>query len=254
MTVEQKPIRAAAGQWDPHLDAVEVDSGNIIRGLKCGVFAPDLVNGDVYYKIVGAAFIDEEAAAGRHMITVDVIDEHYNRIQGAKVWHGWPVERFPQFDERVQLTIFGSQLAEWGLYANFDAWRVPGPYWVQVADFKSETFWGAGLPWNRHVCFAVVFQRTVFQVQPAGTLDEILLAEGERRQVIQFNPAASLQGCIFADGFVPNSPEFYVIKDSVTYVAQRAEHMGTGEVRIYYAPVTDFNDVDFVVRPSAKVT
>ena len=165
-----------------------------MRALKCGVFQPaDLKDGDVYYKLVGATFIDEEEARGRHIITVDVIDENFNRIQGARVWHGWPTHRYPEFDERVQLTIFGSQLAEWALYANFDAWKVPGPYWVSCADGKSDVFWGAGLPWNKHVCFAVVFQRTVHQAEPTGTLAEILLAEGEKRQVIQFNPDAALQ-------------------------------------------------------------
>ena len=78
-----RAIEATAGQWDIDLDAVRVED-NVIRGLQCGVFKPqDLVEGDVYYKIIGSAFIDEEEAAGRHVITVDVVDEHFNRIQGA---------------------------------------------------------------------------------------------------------------------------------------------------------------------------
>ena len=39
-----------------------------------------------------------------------------------------------------------------------------------------------------------------------------------------------------------------VTKDGIAYVAQRAEHLGTGEVRIYYAPTTNYNQVAFVVR------
>lgn len=114
---------------------------------------------------------------------------------------------------------------------------------------------GPGLPWNWHVSTMIVYQATRWDaLQPTGTLEEILLAEGERHQVIQLNPAASLQGCIFADGFVPNSPEFPVVKDGISYVAQRAEKLFDGQVRIYYAPLTDVNNVDFVVRPSAKVT
>lgn len=255
---ELKAVEAVAGQWDPDLDAVRIEN-NVVRGLQCGVFKPtDLVAGDVYYKIIGAAFIDEEEAAGRHVITVDVVDEHFNRIQGAKVWHGWPawtwapehgpIQVFPEYDERVQTTIFGSQLAEWGLYGNFDPWKVPGPYWVQCADGKSDAFFGAGLPGNRHVCFAVVFQRTVYRAEPTGTLREILLAAGEDWQVIEFNPDAALQQRIFAAGFVPNSPEFYVTKNNVTYVAQRAEHLGTSEVRIYFAPTTNVLNVGFEKR------
>jgi hypothetical protein len=238
-----KPIRAISGQWDPDLDAVRVEGG-LVRGLKCGIFKPDLVDGDVYYKLIGAAFIDEEEAAGRHIINGDVIDENFNRIQGAKVWHGWPTERYPAFDERVVATIFGSQLAEWGLYANFDAWRVPGPYWVSCADGKSDVFYGAGLPWNKHVCFAVTFQRTVYRAQPVGTLEQRLMAEGDRLQVIQFNKVAALQQRIFAADFVPNSPEF----ELEGHAAQRAEHLGTGEVRIYYCPIDDWGNVKFYTR------
>lgn len=245
---ELKAVEAVAGQWDPNLDVVRVEN-NVVRALKCGVFAPDdLQDGEVYFKLIGATFIDEEAARGRHIITVDVVDENQNRLQGARVWHGWPTHRYPAFDERVQLTIFGSQLAEWSLYAGFDAWKDPGPYWVSCADGKSDAFWGAGLPWNRHVCFAVVFQRTIYRAEPSGTLDEVLIAKGQQAQVIQFNPEAALQKRIFADGLVPNSPEFDVAYAGESYVAQRAEHLQTGEVRIYYAPTTDFNVVRFVVR------
>lgn len=83
--------------------------------------------------------------------------------------------------------------------------------------------------------------------QPA-TLQEALLAEAARRQVIQFNPAASLQQRIFADGFVPNSPEFEVEHNQVGYVAQRAEHLGTGEVRIYFVRKGDWGNVAYHQR------
>lgn len=248
-----RAVEAVAGQWDTDLDEVRVDENNVIRGLKCGIFKPqDLVDGDTYYKIIGAAFIDEEEAAGRHIITVDVVDENFNRIQGAKVWHGWPawtwdkdhgpIQVFPEYDERVVTTIFGSQLAEWALYGSFDAWKVPGPYWIQSADGKSDAFFGAGLPWARHVCFAVTIQRTIYRAAPTGTFKQRLIAEAARRQVIQFNPDAALQKRIFPDGFVPNSDEFELEGN----IAQRAESLRTGEVRVYYAPLTNVNDVTFV--------
>ena len=80
------------------------------------------------------------------------------------------------------------------------------------------------------------------------TLGATLLAEGELHQVIQFNPDAALQKRIFADGFVPNSPEFSVPFDGATYICQRAEHLGTGEVRIYHVIVGDWGNVQFVSR------
>lgn len=237
--------------WDPNLNDVRVED-NVVRALRCGRWQPaDLQPGQTYYRIANAAFIDEQAARGRHVISVDVIDEIGNRIQGAKVWHGWPTQRWPEYDERVEETVFGSQIAEWGLYADFDAWRDPGPYWVTCADGPSETFWGAGLPWKRHVCFAVVFQRAVWQPEPMGTLDEVLIARGQQEQAIQFNPGAALQQRIFADSFVPNSPEFAVEHNGVSYVAQRAEHLATGVVRVYYAVRGVWDRVLYAVIPSA---
>ncbi|MFI0606905.1 MAG: hypothetical protein ACH37Z_03315 [Anaerolineae bacterium] len=53
---------------------------------------------------------------------------------------------------------------------------------------------------------------------------------------------------IFADGFVPNAPEFRITVGDREYAAQRAEHLGSGEVRTYYAPVDDFDDVRSVTR------
>lgn len=241
-------------RWDADLSEVRVED-NQVMGLACGVIKPiDLKDGDTYYKLVDATFVDEVASRGKHVISVDVIDEQGRRINGARVWHGWPTQRLPQYDDRVQATIFGAQLAEWALYADFDAWTTPGPYWVQPADGKADIFWGAGLPWKRHVSFAMVFQRVVYKADPvepppSGTLSEALIKAGAAAQVIQFNPSAAIQKVIFADGFVPNSPEFDVAFGETRYVAQRAEHLSSGEVRIYYCAVGDYGNVRFVVRP-----
>ena len=83
---------------------------------------------------------------------------------------------------------------------------------------------------------------------PSGNLASSLLAEGAQRQVIQFNPAAALQKRIFADRFVPNSPEFSVTFNRLVYAAQRAEHLGSGAVRVYFVRVDDWGNVDFVQR------
>lgn len=81
-----------------------------------------------------------------------------------------------------------------------------------------------------------------------ATLDEVLLRntlfkQAETRQLIQLNPDAALQRQIFGDGFVPNSPEFDVEINRVRYRAQRAEHLETGKVRVYFAKVPDWHDV-----------
>jgi len=87
-----------------------------------------------------------------------------------------------------------------------------------------------------------------------GDPEAALLAEGERLQQIQFHPGASLQKRIFADGFVPNSPEFRVSFGGREYAAQRAEHLGSGDVRAYYAPSDNFADVRSVTRPRGRTS
>jgi hypothetical protein len=67
--------------------------------------------------------------------------------------------------------------------------------------------------------------------------------------MIRFDPRAALQRRIFADGFVPNSPEFDVQINGVRYRVQRAEHLKTGKVRVYYAQVSDWSNVRFFERP-----
>jgi hypothetical protein len=78
---------------------------------------------------------------------------------------------------------------------------------------------------------------------------DVLLAEAEAHQVIQFDLNAALQRRIFSDGFVPNSPEFDVPVNGIQYRAQRAEHLETGQVRVYYVIVPDFDNVRFIERP-----
>ncbi len=85
-------------------------------------------------------------------------------------------------------------------------------------------------------------------VAPSAGAASALLTEGEHRQVIQFNPRAALQRRIFGDGFVPNSGEFSLDVDGQQYVAQRAEHLGSGRVRVYHVPVGDWARVGVVER------
>lgn len=87
-------------------------------------------------------------------------------------------------------------------------------------------------------------------VEPAhATLQDALLWHGAREQVIQLNPDAALQKRILAANFIPTSREFPVEYQSVGYIGQRAEHLGTGEVRVYYARMGDWTNVAYVKRP-----
>jgi len=114
---------------------------------------------------------------------------------------------------------------------------------------------GAVHPWESFEHLGGIVDRLeAFQVDngdtpgPEKALVEKLLAAAAQAQVIQFNPQAALQKRIFAAGFVPNSPEFEIDFGSVRYVAQRAEHLGTGEVRVYYVLKGDWANVRYVRR------
>jgi len=78
---------------------------------------------------------------------------------------------------------------------------------------------------------------------PGPSLGEALWAAGARARVIAFNRRAALQRRIFADGFVPTSPEFEVEHGGIRYVAQQAEHLDSGAVRVYYVKKGDWDNV-----------
>jgi len=114
---------------------------------------------------------------------------------------------------------------------------------------------GAVHPWESFEHLGGIIDRLEeFQVDdgdntdPDEALAQKLLTAAAKAQVMQFNPSAALQKRIFADGFVPNSPEFEVEFDRTRYVAQRAEHLETGDVRVYYVPKGDWSRVSYVRR------
>ncbi|MBK7780934.1 MAG: N-acetylmuramoyl-L-alanine amidase [Ardenticatenia bacterium] len=79
---------------------------------------------------------------------------------------------------------------------------------------------------------------------PTGPDAPRLLAESAARQTLPLNRQAALLKRIIADGFLPTSPEFPF--DS--FIAQRAERLNDGKVRVYYVKAGDFGNVKFVER------
>lgn len=77
----------------------------------------------------------------------------------------------------------------------------------------------------------------------SSSLSALLRAEADKRQVIFPNPNAAIQKRIFADGFVPTSPEFKVNHGGRTYVAQRADNLATGASRVYACIDGDWSNV-----------
>jgi hypothetical protein len=83
----------------------------------------------------------------------------------------------------------------------------------------------------------------VVQPPPVGNFKAWLWDEAAAEQVIQYNPAAALQKAIFADGFVPNSPEFAREYNGIALVCQRAERLDAAIVRVYYCIAGEWDTV-----------
>ena len=104
------------------------------------------------------------------------------------------------------------------------------------------------VPGNDTTCPGQYLRAILPALNTSPTLHEAILSEAERQQVMQFNPDAALQRAIFTAGYTPNSPEFEIEHGEKRYAAQRAEHLASGVVRVYYAQMGDWGNVRFVER------
>jgi len=85
---------------------------------------------------------------------------------------------------------------------------------------------------------------------PSMTWQTELWDKSIERQTISLNPQASLQAAIFADGFVPVESEFwYTPSDGIQRACMAAESLTTGERRVYYAVVPQWNSVQWFADP-----
>lgn len=73
-----------------------------------------------------------------------------------------------------------------------------------------------------------------------------------QKQAISLNPNAALQMAIYDDGFVPVQSEFYhkPAADGIQRACMAAEHLSTGDRRVYYAVVPIWNDVKWFTNPN----
>lgn len=129
----------------------------------------------------------------------------------------------------------------------FPMWGSGNMYDLSLEGHPSDTVKRMHLPGNVHVSFHLYFELAEGVPAPI-TLRDALLQKAAEEQLIEFNPDAALQKEIFADGVVPNSPEFPLLFDGISYVAQRAEHLQSGEVRVYFAEIDDYSNVQYEVR------
>lgn len=222
--------------------------------------------GNVRYMDAGAGrkfrLVRVDETTGPAVIVVRVLDEQGGNQNGQPVANHWPSDSLPNLVGGGLQTLWqpralvqyvegghtGFGLGTGSYIANLDEGG-PHTIWVLSPSLPSDGLAGVGMlggtPHDGPL--KLVFQ-VGEDVPEFEALDEALLWHGEQAQVIEFNPAAALQQVIFMDGFVPNSGEFPVSWHSRQYVAQRAEHLGSGEVRVYYCEDDDWQNVRHVIR------
>ena len=134
--------------------------------------------------------------------------------------------------QRIFADRFVPNSAEFSL--NVGGTRYTAQRAENLATGEVRLYWVRGEDWG-------AVQWSAPESAPGG-----LAAEAQRKQAIQFNPGAALQKRIFADGFVPNSPEFTLDVAGTHYTAQRAENLANGVVRVYFVRGNEWGAVQFV--------
>lgn len=208
------------------------------------------------------ARVDE--TEGPAVIKVRVLDRQGAPLARQPIANHWPDPSLPDLRNAELKTLWrdraGHQQSDSAGFTGFGLGTGSyirdltegGPHvvWVLSPSLRSDGLSGIGmLGGTNHAGPLFLTFQIGEDLPPATSLSEALLREAEAKQVIQFNPAAALQRRIFADGLVPNSGEFSIVWASVRYMAQRAESLQSGEVRVYYAASGEWDNVQIVVRP-----
>lgn len=192
--------------------------------------------GQKYWKLSKAVFLDEKASQGRHHIySANGATLVATNANGAVTRTAGDIPMWSQDEYCVKSEGAGVTASD------------------QVCGLKME-------PKNHHVSYELGFTLTTKDGSttpppkpepnpvPATGLAKALIDKAQEKQVIQFNPNAALQKAIFAAGFVPNSGEFSITVSGQGYVAQRAEHLVTGEVRVFYCLDGQWSNVQWVKK------
>lgn len=217
------------------------------------------------WKIIGIHHLSPEENQSRHNAFVEVLDENGQRCKDPNLRVGWswagrsndqqappaPLDK-PDNEPAGDVPIEkGMELEIW-----IEGDGSPSDRASKLSTHHADEPGPNGELWNTmgHHSFYVVFQR-MRNAGPAAVangqsnLPDLLVQEGKRCQVLQFNREAALQKRIAADGFVPNSTEFTIDQGGAQYLGQQAEHLTSGERRVYYVQVGDWGNVQCI--PSA---
>lgn len=198
--------------------------------------------GTTYWQLTQVKYLDEHTSGGlHHIFSVEPHDSSVKLVvtNGQQTWE-------------VPHEKPASEPA-----ANFAMWaKNTYTVWVNGRGVeKSDRVSGFHMPFKLHVAYELWWELVEASDIDEGDhgeggedLSKALLDAAQENQLIEFNPDAALQKVIFDDGFVPNSSEFRVTIAGDIYIGQRAEHLGTGEVRVYYVKQGDWGNVQHIVR------
>ena len=108
----------------------------------------------------------------------------------------------------------------------------------------------ASVKWEHPTSF--FFDAITLEVEDTvSDWQQILWDESIRLQTISLNPDSALQKAWLKDSFTTVESEFWFNVDGTKYACQAAESAATGERRVYYAIVPQWNDVRWFGDPGA---
>jgi len=194
------------------------------------------------YACVLAELIDEEAAMGNTVVTVEILNR--DGIQTAeRALMAWPYGEPPAADAPAGPGNTNNQFTTTSTFPSTrNGVEVIGPLGFFVGNAAkqaiSDVIWGYGLPDHRHVSGHVVFKERAGAVTPPveppnyATLAAALRGEAEAHDVLAVNPAAALCKYGARLGLWPTSNEFTFTFGGVNYVAQRFRDPGNDDVHV----------------------
>jgi hypothetical protein len=197
------------------------------------------------YACISAQLIDEDAAMGNAVVTVEVLNA--DGIKTAeRVFMAWPYGGPAAEDSPAGPGNPNNQFTATSTYPSTKAGvETVGPlgFFVgnAVKEAISDYIWGYGLPDNRHICGYVVFkERTAVVVPPVvvpptgATLEATIKITAEANDVLRINPDAALCQYGAINGLWPTSNEFAVTFGGQGYTAQRFRDPYSNAVTVFY--------------------
>lgn len=221
---------------------------------------------DQYLQEWQDAFMHEDVGDYPHIFTrVETPQGLPIRNKAVFAWRDRYDRIFEQdFDQVLDVEL--EPTSGWGrLELNSSAMYNPvleqGPWCIKPLGF-AESIEGVGLPRMLGISSFIVwmelpieaFDNVAAAPMPQADAQPDLTSEFQRRlsemarinQLIYFNPDATIQRKIIEDGFVPNSGEFEMEFNQSRFVAQLAQNLKNGALRVYFVKRNFWHQVQWI--------